>query len=91
MLRIMYLAGWLVLPAGLLMIGAGSAGAQGTPDVRQACTGDAMQFCSDYVPDVPKITACMKRNYRRLSAECRLAMARQHRAYHHRYYKRRRR
>jgi hypothetical protein len=84
MLRIMYLACWLALPAGLLMIGVGSASAQ-SDDVRQACSGDAMQLCSDFIPDVPKITVCMKRNYRRLSLECRQAMARQHRAYHRRY------
>ena len=44
-----------------------------------------MQLCSDFIPDVPKITVCMKRNYRRLSLECRQAMARQHRTYHRRY------
>jgi hypothetical protein len=87
MLRIMYLACWLALPAGLLLAGAERAGAQ-SDEVRQACTDDAMRLCSDFVPDVPKITICMKRNYRRLSSECRLAMARQHRAYHHRRYSR---
>jgi hypothetical protein len=86
MLRIMYLVCWLALPAGVLMIGMGSAGAQ-SDDVRQACSGDAMQLCSDFIPDVPKITVCMKRNYRRLSLECRQAMARQHAAYHRRYYR----
>ena len=86
MLRILYLAGWLALPAGLLLAGAGSASAQ-SDEVRQACTGDAMRLCSDFVPDVPKITICMKRNYRALSLECRQAMARQHRTYHRRYSK----
>lgn len=85
MLRIMYLACWLVLPAGLLAVAPSSADAQDA-DVRQACTGDAMRVCSDFIPDVPKITVCMKRNYRRLSSGCRQAMARQHRIYHHRYY-----
>jgi hypothetical protein len=84
MLRIMYFICSLALPAGLLLAGANSAGAQ-SDDVRQACSGDAMQICSDFIPDVPKITVCMKRNYRRLSLECRQAMARQHRAYHRRY------
>jgi hypothetical protein len=86
MLRIMYLACWLALPAALLLVGAGSAAAQ-DDDVRQACTGDAMRICSDFVPDVAKITVCMKRNYRALSLECRQAMARQHRVYHRRYYR----
>jgi hypothetical protein len=87
MLRILYLAGWLALPTGLLLVAAGSARAQ-SDEVRQACSGDAMQLCSDFIPDVPKITVCMKRNYRRLSLECRQAMARGHGggAYHRRYY-----
>ena len=86
MLRILYLAGWLAFPAGLLLAGAGSASAQ-SDEVRQACTGDAMRLCSDFVPDVPKITVCMKRNYRNLSLECRQAMAHQHGGtYHRRYY-----
>jgi hypothetical protein len=91
MLRILYLAGWLALPAGLLLVGAGSAGAQ-SDEVRQACSGDAQSLCSDFIPDIPKITVCMKRNYRRLSLECRQAMARGHGggAYHHRYYRRHR-
>jgi hypothetical protein len=91
MLRILYLACWLALPAGLLLVGVGSAGAQ-SDEVRQACSGDAMQLCSDFVPDVPKITVCMKRNYRRLSLECRQAMARGHGgggAYHRRNYRHR--
>jgi hypothetical protein len=88
MLRIMYLACWLVLPIGLLLAGAGGAGAQ-SDEVRQACTDDAMRLCSDFVPDVPKITICMKRNYRALSLECRQAMARQHATYHRRYYRHR--
>jgi hypothetical protein len=86
MLRILYLAGWLALPAGLLLAGAGSASAQ-SDEVRQACTGDAMRLCSDFVPDVPKITVCMKRNYRNLSLECRQAMAHQHATYRHHYYR----
>ena|SRR5579872_1498238 len=86
MLRILYLAGWLLVPAGLLLAGAGGASAQ-SDEVRQACTGDAMRLCSDFVPDVPKITVCMRRNYRSLSLECRQAMAHQHPAYHRHYYR----
>ena len=41
---------------------------------RQACTPDAMRLCSDYIPDVPKITACMKAKQSQLSEPCRAAM-----------------
>jgi hypothetical protein len=53
--------------------------AQGSPEARQACTPDALRLCSDFIPDVPKITRCMELKYRQLSPECRLAMAREHR------------
>jgi hypothetical protein len=78
-----------VLPIGLLLMGIGVAGlggaaAQSSNEARQACTGDAMRLCSEFVPDVPKITACMNRKRRLVSAECRLAMAHEHMRYHRR-------
>jgi hypothetical protein len=65
---------WLALPAAVLLCGLDGAGAQGTPDARQACTPDAMRLCSDFIPDVQKVTACMMSKRSQLSAECRLAM-----------------
>jgi hypothetical protein len=47
------------------------AAAQGTPEQRQACQPDAMRLCSEFVPDVDRITACMVKNRIRLSAPCR--------------------
>jgi hypothetical protein len=48
-----------------------SAGAQGTPEQRAACEGDAMRLCQQYVPDVNRITACMSRHRSQLSPACR--------------------
>lgn len=78
----------LVWPVGLLLIGLSGAAAQGTPEARQACTPDAMRLCSEFIPDVPKITKCMIVNHRQLSKECRLAMRRGHRGhrYHYRHH-----
>ena len=45
--------------------------AQGTPEQRSACMGDAFRFCSAQIPSVPKITACMKANFSKLSQTCR--------------------
>jgi hypothetical protein len=59
---------------------AGSGGAQSTTggqvsqSARQACTPDAMRLCSDYIPDVGKITACMRAKSAQLSEPCRAAM-----------------
>ena len=47
------------------------AAAQGTPEQRQACQPDAMRLCSEFVPDVERITACMVKNRIRLSPPCR--------------------
>lgn len=68
---------FVVLPAllaGALFCNVGSAAAQGSPEAREACTPDAMRLCSEFIPDVDKITACMRRRHRELSQECRLAM-----------------
>ena len=81
MLRTLYLACRTLLPAGLLLVaiaalGVGSAAAQqGTAEARQACTPDAMRLCSDYIPDVAKVTRCMMAKRGQLSAACRMAMA----------------
>ncbi len=85
MLRNLRLVGRLLVPAGLLLAGLLSAAAQdqGNPEARQACTPDAMRLCSDFIPDVPKITKCMIAKYKELSAPCRYEMARQHRAFRH--------
>jgi hypothetical protein len=83
MLRTVYLLCWLALPVASLIFGPSGAAAQGTPEARQACAPDAMRLCSDFIPDVPKITRCMKAKYAQLSQECRLAMRPHRNAYRH--------
>ncbi|HZN28337.1 MAG TPA: hypothetical protein VFB88_03160, partial [Xanthobacteraceae bacterium] len=51
--------------------GASPAAAQGTPQQRAACEGDAMRLCGNYVPDVQRITACMHAKRSHLSPRCR--------------------
>jgi hypothetical protein len=58
------------------LVASCSAGfAQGTPEQRAACTGDAFRFCSSEIPNVAKVTACMKANYAKLSPGCKAAAA----------------
>lgn len=73
-MRSIYFVCWLALPVGALLFGVNAAGADDA-DVRQACTPDAMRLCSDVIPDVPKVTACMNAKHSQLSQECRSAMA----------------
>jgi hypothetical protein len=84
MLRTMRLFCWLALPVGALLVALNGAAAQGSPEVREACTPDAMRVCSDFIPDVPKITACMKAKHAQLSEACRLAMSHGHQGRKHR-------
>ena len=66
---------------GICALSITSAVAEVSDEARQACTGDAMRLCSDFIPDVQKVTACMMRKRGQLSAECRLAMAHEHMRY----------
>jgi hypothetical protein len=64
----------LALLAGVSFYRSSDANAQGSPDVREACTPDAMRLCSEFIPDVAKITACMKAKHSQLSSPCLVAM-----------------
>ena len=81
-MRIAYLVCWLALPVGALFCELSSAGAE-TVDARQACTPDALRLCSDVIPDVAKVTACMHAKRRQLSQDCRTAMAGGQSEHHH--------
>jgi hypothetical protein len=74
----------LCLAAGLTII-AGPAPAQNyDPDrvpsdvdaqARQACTPDVMRLCNDYIPNIPDIVACLKRERQNLSPACAVVFA----------------
>jgi hypothetical protein len=40
-------------------------------DQRRLCMGDAMRLCASEIPDVERITACMRRQRANLSEGCR--------------------
>ena len=45
-------------------------------DAQAQCTGDAFRLCSDEIPNIPKITACMFKHRAELSTGCRTVMDR---------------
>ena len=45
---------------------------EATAEQRRACTPDAFRLCSNHIPNVEAITACMRANKSKLSAECKL-------------------
>jgi hypothetical protein len=55
-----------------------TAQSHGTPEQQQACQPDAMRLCSEFVPDVERITACMIKNRIRLSPACRAVFSSPH-------------
>jgi hypothetical protein len=71
---------WLAASAAILgliwVVGfaPAPAAAQGTPEQQQACTPDVMRLCNAFVPDIPKITVCMNRNWKSVSPACRAAL-----------------
>ena len=44
---------------------------RGTMEQQMACTPDVWRLCSDQIPDVSAITACLRRNTPNLSDGCR--------------------
>jgi hypothetical protein len=50
------------------------ASAQGTAAQREACEGDALKFCSAFIPIVHEIENCLFRNMRKLTPACQVQM-----------------
>jgi hypothetical protein len=50
---------------------AGQAAAQGTAQQQMACQSDAFRLCGQYIPDADSVKACMVKQIRNLSPDCR--------------------
>jgi hypothetical protein len=66
----------LIVALALSVGAASTPGLAFSPEAQQMCTGDAFRLCSSEIPDIPKITACMRRQRASLSAGCRQVMDR---------------
>jgi len=55
------------------LFASSAAFAEGTPEQRAACTSDAFRLCSSEIPNVSRITACMRANFSKLSPGCKAA------------------
>jgi hypothetical protein len=47
-----------------------------TQDEQNACMNDAFNVCGQDIPDRDKVAACLARNIKRISPECRTVMLR---------------
>jgi hypothetical protein len=64
----------IALACALSIAATGVAGSQeyrGTWEQQMACTPDVWRLCSDQVPDVNRIVACLQQNTPQLSNGCR--------------------
>jgi hypothetical protein len=71
--NLLYVRG-LLLAAGVVACGAfwpSASHAFTQEDARQLCTPDVLRLCSAEIPDVERITACMRRQRANLSEGCR--------------------
>ena len=68
---------WITLSVALSiggMVAPSAASAEeyrGTWEQQQACTPDVWRLCSDQIPDVDRIVACLRQNTPQLSRGCR--------------------
>jgi hypothetical protein len=79
MVKVMYLAAALVVATGTAALPASQSEEhgtapqsqyQGTPAQRASCRPDVYRLCAGEIPNVRAITACLRKNYSRLSEGC---------------------
>ena len=73
--RITTATGLMAANLMILILSSASVDA-GNAEQQRACQHDALAFCSSEIPDVERITACMVRNLKKLSPECRVQFRR---------------
>jgi hypothetical protein len=56
--------------AAALFVMARVAPAAAQDRAAELCTPDVMRLCSEFVPDVERITSCMQKKRRQLTPEC---------------------
>jgi len=56
---------------GMAAMGAAAEEYRGTMEQQMACTPDVWRLCSDQIPDVNRIVACLQQNSPQLSSGCR--------------------
>ncbi len=63
-----------MLLGSMIVVSTASAQPGRSPEAEQACTPDVMRLCQEFIPEVPRIIACMKRKHQQLSPQCRVYM-----------------
>jgi hypothetical protein len=72
-MQTMRIAMILALSIGGILVGSAAPAEEyrGTFEQQMACTPDVWRLCFDQIPDVNRITACLRQNTPNLSGACR--------------------
>lgn len=65
----------LPIAALLMLIFASNQAIGQSQSNQQACEGDVYDLCGDAIPDEDKIVACLRKQWSKVSKECRRVMA----------------
>jgi Cysteine rich repeat len=63
-----------ILAAGIVLLSAVSATAQGPGPVAKQCAADIQSFCAGKVHGAGQVRACLETNRDKVSADCRQAL-----------------
>ena len=70
----------MLIATGFALAALGTGANAYTAEQQQMCTGDAMRLCSNEIPDIPRVRACMVQKRAEVSPGCRAVMDREHSA-----------
>ena len=65
----------LPLAAALMLAFLSSQAIAQSQDDQQACEGDVYDLCGDKIPDQDEIVACLRKQWSKVSKQCRHVMA----------------
>jgi hypothetical protein len=69
---------WIGAALIIFTLGSSTAFAQGTMAQQNACRPDVFRLCSNFIPNVGEIVACLRGNEARLSEACHQVMFSEH-------------
>ena len=65
----------LPIIAVLLLVSVPQHASAQAQDEQQACENDVFSLCGEAIPDRDRITACLRRNWKDVSRQCRSVLA----------------
>lgn len=73
-MRLKHIVTAAVAALALTLPAAAQQSKRGNETLKKYCTGDYLSYCGNLAPDDPATDACMQRNWKQLSENCRRAI-----------------